>query len=415
MFKISRENGRVIVTRPDGTAEHIEFENYIKAEWVVARFTDIFLPKGPVRKRVKLLKEAGDVLGCIPSQFARMLRGAMWQEYVLPHKKYIFRYALQHKQKSIDTTLMYKVIDRYKIMEQYEADGNKHLVAYGLLIGDAKKAKETLGKGTWKTLCKTAASRNDLIARHAYKIAQGGRQTDNIDLLTRLIKELVKIPTTFLAQGTDALPIVLYGDIVLSIFDKIKAVTPKPYIEWDSNMIQGTINTIEGVLVMAREVGVEVDLSWSIRRFIQEHTHILQRRITMRYPSTPFDSLANIPKEIKDEEFTATLLDNPYALHMEGTRQHHCVAAYSDKVATGEYVVYSITDGITISTIGIPAKGSHLTHQHYGACNSQVTNEARIKFASKLFNTTRALLTPRNEPHYGAPLPIGELQLDIDI
>jgi hypothetical protein len=386
MFRIDKKDGQVFVTNNEGKSTVFEFENYINAATVVAHFTDIYLSKEP-SKRITQLKEAGNILGCIPSKFAKMLRGAVYQTYVIPYKEWIFRFALQHMHKTIDATRLYLVIQHSKTLRQYEADGNKHLQAFALMFGDAKCAKLALGQGVWRALCKNSRSRNDLLFNKTYSLAKSwGKQHDR-EFLTNIITELNTLPTTFLKTRERDLPLIMPPKgKAFSIFATLRKAFPdityKTMIK--ENKAYDAIRIIVDTLIMAQGQERAFDKTWSLSRWHNEHNALELETTKKAYPSKPYPSMEKLPLEIKEGRFTARLLNNAYDLFVEGQRQHHCVASYAYYVEQGLYAVYSITDGAEVSTLGIPAQNSHLNFQHYSACNSAIVDIDRKEFGNTL-------------------------------
>ena len=75
------------------------------------------------------------------------------------------------------------------------------------------------------------------------------------------------------------------------------------------------------------------------------------------------------------------LLDNAFDIADEGTCMNHCVGLYAGDVARGTYLVYSVRDmkGNRLSTLGIRiVEGKYVFNQHYGKCNSVVTDVEQI-------------------------------------
>ena len=101
------------------------------------------------------------------------------------------------------------------------------------------------------------------------------------------------------------------------------------------------------------------------------------------YPVIPY-----APDDFSFGDYNAVKIKDYYSLVDEGNAMRHCVASYSYEMNEGDYIVYSIIDskGKRLSTLGInfDSNDDCVVHQHYGKCNTQVTNKDVLKLADLL-------------------------------
>ena len=95
--------------------------------------------------------------------------------------------------------------------------------------------------------------------------------------------------------------------------------------------------------------------------------------------SKSFDYIKLLTNVISDDtviDLTATIIKNGNDLMSHGQQMKHCVGSYYNDCYENRYVVYSVKHGEINSTLGIwyiPNKSEFRLDQHYGHCNSEVS------------------------------------------
>lgn len=95
---------------------------------------------------------------------------------------------------------------------------------------------------------------------------------------------------------------------------------------------------VQDTLRMAHELGRQLNLFWSPRRWKEEHER-LSRAITLRRLAGE-----NVQYDLGDfaallPRFPGYLIRSSRRLGMEGLRQHHCVAAYHNRITSGRRAI----------------------------------------------------------------------------
>ena len=338
-------------------------------------------------KITKAYKEAGDMLGVSVAQYIKQLRGAAERAYVTPIRSLIARFCLLKIKTSKDNRwvrdpfLVDFVSDKADIIQEYIDDGNDHLAAYGILLGDAHMAKYTLGKKLWKRICRTSKSRNDTICRIAINLPRA--QTNPVVIKEKLMY-LHSIRTTLLNNlGSVVLTngYMTYNRLgIPSLIPKIVNYIGGPLKSIESDDVQSYINTINDTANMC---GV-FNARWSMRRIEAEHNIWTKIQMALRYPKTLFNSVNFLTSLYERKGCNAELLTSAWEVGMHGVDQDHCVGSYARACTKGEYAVYKLTDSNgNVSTLGIanPISKSYNTTQHYHAFNKLVTDNDVLELA----------------------------------
>lgn len=141
--------------------------------------------------------------------------------------------------------------------------------------------------------------------------------------------------------------------------------------------------------MIAEEVGYEVNLNWSWKRWSEEHTIVTRKRRAKEFSNKEIliGVYANLHKEVISEVGDkATLLTTALSVALEGDEMGHCVAGYARRCLKGEYVVYhlQLVDG-TIGTLGCTVEGTDKCPQlRYQQCYGKYNDRIDTTFARKV-------------------------------
>jgi len=363
---------------------------------VAYEFANIETWKGDVAG----LRKASDILGTSCANFAKMLNGAMFNGYIRKNAKMIHR--LGYIKGNYDSMMVNAVNAGITGIEEYKRDGNNHLAAMALIVGNAQEAKKLLGKGLWSALCKNSMTRNDTIVANVLRAKQyvedtGYGAADNTapswnDNVGCLVAILNKVPSTLfkkISSSTCTMLLKIFhatgmDDVLL----KMAKATKKPLKDMPRDTVERMCRIIIDTHVMLDDVGEKFNKDWSTKRIIEEHNKVAKRIAARRFSGDRIKCLDKFPETINFIGATARLLTSGKAIQEHGSSQHNCVVSYIDRVIKGIYVLYEIVevspdrDGFQVAyTFGMDTNKKHCQYQMYGVCNSFVTNKDVITVA----------------------------------
>jgi hypothetical protein len=389
-------NGRVLV-KTDGKEAH-EY-NYSAAKYLSAKSVTVSLLGPNVLKtnnpeKIKAAySKAGDMLGVSVAQYVRQVKGAAKRAYIDPINDLVKRFCLvrlkpysEASRWGIDPYRV-DVLNEYKnVVQGYIDDGNNHLAAYGMLIGNSKEAKHTLGKGFWKKVCRTSRTRNDLIWGLIHNDIRSNMYGTSMNMtkLKALIMYYHNIPTTLLRLlGHDYLAKGFYVSYTYGIDNLVTRVVKHlggPMSRINKDAVQQQMDIVNDVAGMRDGFNSK----WSITRMNNEHEAAMRDHHTKLYSKDIYHSAEFLTNKYEHKGCTAEMIKSSFELAEQGQHQRHCVANYANKCAAGGYVVYRIVDGEgVISTLGItnPNTKSYRPTQHYLAHNKVVENKDALGLA----------------------------------
>lgn len=394
-------NGRVLVKTDGNKAREYSYStaNFLSTKNVTTSLLgpNVLNTKDPERIKA-VYSKAGDMLGISVAQYVRQIKGAAKRAYIDPINDLVKRFCLvmfkpynEAPKWEIDP---YRVdlLNNYKyIVQEYINDGNSHLAAYGMLVGNAKQAKCILGKGLWKKISNTSRTRNDLIWDHIFSNML--HSSHGMDMHITKIKELIEyyhnIPTTLLrvlkrSNIADCFLISnAYG--IDNLIMRIVKYLGEPMCKISNASITQQLDIVRDTANMREGFNNK----WSITRINKEHEAAMRDHFIKTFPKDIYRSTYFLTSKYEYEGCTAEMITSSFELAMHGKDQKHCVANYASKCASGEYVVFKIVDAEgKVSTLGIanPNNKSYLNTQHYLAYNQVVENKDALELA-RIINT----------------------------
>lgn len=322
----------------------------------------------------KAYQEFNNTYGILPSNFKKVFNALMKKVWISPIEKHVKRYAFTYAGK-VASHVVEKIWENKTLIDQYEKDGNNHLVPFAVFYGkDTKTLKESFGKATWKRVCNQSMTRNSYIA-----------QTCRLYVS---VSNFVDLPSYVLKRGRNSgIEFDTYGKWV---------VESKVYSKTNTYENRRWYNTCRDTRSMAVQLGKHFDFSWSKEKMLEKHEEFTRLINEKKYSKEPFVHLKDFKvKKLDYKGYEAILCDNAMDIHVEGKEMHHCVGSYASSVSNNTYLVFSVRkEGKRSSTIGINVRdGKYVFSQHYGHCNSQVDCEdekALCKMLIEKLNTEQA-------------------------
>ncbi|AHK11115.1 PcfJ-like protein [Shewanella sp. phage 1/4] len=300
-----------------------------------------------------------------PSAFMKVHNAIKTQQWIDPVRELSKRLCFMFNGKP-NPSLMEKLHTQLPIIKEIQNDEIDNIIPISFLLGlSPQELKNTLGKGLWKKLCRNTFTRNNLIAK-TYRMGGDGRGgAERLEILNQF-------PSTVLKRGFNS-PVQFSEAGVWLCNNKL-------HHEENIRHIQNIFNDTQS---MASQVGKKfTPAKWSLLQLEEKHEEYLEMINARKYSPQALPSMKNITvKEDEYKGYRINLLESPLLIRNEGTKMHHCVGSYTNRVAMGEYLVYSVTkDEKKTSTLGInikklAGKTIYSLAQQYGHCNSYVKGE----------------------------------------
>lgn len=293
-----------------------------------------------------------------PTNFRNVFLSLWLKHNVEPVKEWVWQFAYTGGGKfSVDINAVFNIWDLKDEIIQAKEDGLESLIPFIVHWGiTIPEAKNRVGKGVWKRLCKNSKTRNHLIAKNH---RNGGADE---------VKSLMGVPSTVLKKGC-----LRFDAKTLSILSKhFKA---KDIVQSKVECVRFA-NVIVDTVRMSSDLDVKYNPEWSMRKWIEKHEEFSREVLSRQYPDEVYDCFKDVPERLRYvhcEGITAELVQTPLRLHQEGSYMKHCAGSFNEMIGMGTYVVYHLSgDGVSSTTLSftkLREAGWH-PHQHYGACNS---------------------------------------------
>jgi|26BtaG_2_1085354.scaffolds.fasta_scaffold08542_4 hypothetical protein len=386
--------GKDLTVRSLGPGRGVEFMGkryhypvfYKPSDWKKFLYEVVGLPRSVYLGTREHNQFAAWILRTKPSSLVKGFNKVMLETWVDPIRPLAEKYcSLIGYKRGWDPRLLRSLWGNRTKVSQALSDKQGSLVPFILNGHDLKAVKNGISKKKWKRLCNNSTSRNQRLAHlHIDDIS------DYMEVPTTLLRQLISNnPPRLPACGIDGI------NWFLSNYKSRTTLDNKPERIRMMNIFIDTQS-------MATQLGEEFNPKWSYRRMEEQHEKFTQAIHRRKYSDQPFPWMELLPEEVKEVEYKgykAMLLDNALAIRDEGSAMHHCVGGYTQRCAKAMYMVYSITkDGKRVSTLGIRVDqrapthslsqknliGGYRLNQHYGYCNSHVSDEDALTLESKV-------------------------------
>lgn len=322
--------------------------------------------------------------GVPPKTVASCLNGLIYKIYIEPikHLAPLYNYCQNKRMVKLDHILN-KAINRTECILSFE----QNVSAFGLIFNNPQEAKKGLGKGLWKSLCSNSNNKNCLIMSHTMEAIKNGSE------LKTTVEGLNKLASTWLNRFRNlniSLPArFVTGNRVSECWLK---QLQKPGESLNKMFSPGRIKEvvrdyyyIQDTFSLACEVNGPFDPSWSLRKMQETHDRYVLNQVVKESSPDRFIGLdsSNVPENIEDSGFKATLLSSLLDYATERELQQHCIYTYAERAKRLEYFAYKIEgpNGFR-STLGFDEKGLHI--QHYKKHNQAVVESDAVVFAAKI-------------------------------
>jgi hypothetical protein len=247
-----------------------------------------------------------------------------------------------------NTSLVQKAHKVLPYINEAERDGLFNLIPIIIIRGNSPQAiRADIGRGAWRRIANNSVARNVLIMNAISRC--------NPKFATEALERLLDMPSGVIRA---------VGGYTVTDDEVVAArITPRKRIQEFTQTLHLVRDT--------REMLMPADFNpkWGLARMRQEHEAatraVMQRRFSNKRFAEDF--------VFSGGGFTATLLTSQVEIATEGEVQHHCVASYARRAASGDYAVFKI-EGKERATAGIA--GNRLD-QVYGSCNAPVSDDCR--------------------------------------
>jgi hypothetical protein len=300
-----------------------------------------------------------------PSAFMKVHNAIKTQQWIDPVRGLSKRLCFGFNRKP-NPSLMEKLHTHLPVIKEIQTDKIDNIIPISFFLGlTPKELKSTLGKGLWKKLCRNTFTRNLLIAKSSRLGYYNESVLERIEVLNQL-------PSSVLKRG--------YKSPVQFSEAGVWLCNNNLHKREDIRNIQHIFDDTRN---MASQVGKKfTPEKWSLNKLREKHEEYSQIINDRKYSPQALPSMKNITiKEDKYKGYSINLLESPLLIRNEGSEMHHCVGSYVDRVAIGDYLVYSVTkDEKKTSTLGIninklAGKTTYSLSQQYGHCNSYVKGD----------------------------------------
>ena len=315
--------------------------------------------------------------GCTITNAIKIVRGFVYNTRIKPVEKWVNRLCRGNNKGRFSWDSVYQLLERKHLIEKLENDGLDHLIPLILKCpADVDEPthylKKLFGKKLWKSLVNNSMTRNKYLT-------DSGR--------IHSIESCHYFPSTFLKlipkrqlQYFVSHPIP--EQVMKQIFNQNRVSNPV-----DRHRIVSQHQTTVDAMSMYERIHPESDVQkyfskLSIKRVNELHSELteqieLMKDVEAKTPIAWLEVFGDPVKEIDD--YSCVLCNTKIDIKLEGKAMRHCVAMYADRVYAGNYLVVSIRkNGERVSTIGFSVNqtdGTITVQQHYGVCNSRVSDE----------------------------------------
>lgn len=343
-------------------------------------------------------KKCAEFLGCTPRIAIKLWNGAEYYTKIEPRKDLVDLLA-RGRLGRVNRGKFRVLVECEEKLREVQSDGLKNILPFVLyfkmLPHDLRKL---YGKATWKKITANTFHRNNLIVKNMDSICSPffTDQEKRNEQFVNITKLLLPVRSTLLANN-DYMELFQRGisrhktlkESFNFIYEKVITKIPMKGVDRDLiRKMQRKADHIEDTYTMAEQVGEKFNI-WKhdIESFEAVHDRFQQTLNEIRekqlFSPDPLECLNDLSfKGLTLGEYSIELLETRLSIHQEGKAMGHCVGSYSNRVADGNYLVYSIKkNGERVSTLGLykasrrDAEGTEwVFSQHYGRFNKQITD-----------------------------------------
>ena len=312
----------------------------------------------------KLYKDFSEEIGITPKAAVGVINNLGWKVIAGDFTsaqvfKWCYPRGCKRQISQHSVTTMHRMKDTLKQMLE---DGQENLIPLVLKTEmTPKQIKDSLSKASWKRLTKVSFTKAQYISR-----AVNGKYVTKIP-------EYLELNTSYLANVNNLLSNVPHL-VVNRLAKQRRCLT-------DADKIYDMARIVQDTMMIAEEIGYDVNPNWSWKRWSEEHTIVTRKRRAKEFSDKEIlvGIYANLHREVVSEiGDKATLLTTALSVALEGDEMGHCVAGYARRCIKGEYVVYHLhlADG-TVGTLGCTVEGTdkcpQLRYQQcYGKYNARI-------------------------------------------
>lgn len=316
--------------------------------------------------------------GYSPKSVARQLQACMLKAFIPEDlkgvaQKYCRKSNSRRNWDDLKVDVLYK---RQNLIRQCLRDDMENVIP--LILGSGVESvtdlKGKVGKGCWKRLVKNSCTRN----KHLAENVKGNFEPFVVNNLNSLPSSLLR---SLLSRKDSWEGGINYSKYTVDLLKRMRILTKREHHRKINNIVSDTVR-------MVNDLGRKLPKNcreWDFPKWEEVHDKCVKDIRKKQYSDKPLDWLRKLPKEFKDDKFTATLLDNKLAIVLEGDKMHHCVGGYATSVEHANYMVIHIS-GEEESTLGLYVDYGNKElsfSQHYTYCNQKVSEDSK-EFGKKV-------------------------------
>lgn len=346
------------------------------------------------------------------------------------------------------------------LVKEVITDGLIHIAPFVMLLRRSpKELKQLLGKGLWRKLCANSKTRNKQIAvcimrllsnaahyRLALESSVGCGHVDAaiLDLfagahgvvLVEILAQLnqlsssyiPKINGNYIAGSNNGCQ---WHDSVASFVEHCvnKESLGLQRHQWINDVAKAerklTVRRADGSgsfvddlralfddsLMMAQELGAEINFSWSYKRMKREHDDMSFEMAKKDYTSEPFINTDKFPvcKEfnVGDDVALFELMNDSLSVGTMARRHRNCLAGFIPRLQVRDHLLYKVSIGERESACMFTLRGGNwIVIQHYFPFNIPV-DQSFVKAEELMLDVIANNVDVSGLPEVGAGFPFG--------
>ncbi|MCK9530474.1 MAG: PcfJ domain-containing protein [Gammaproteobacteria bacterium] len=331
-------------------------------------------------------------MGRPPRLLYKFAWATFFEKVVRPNERLVSMYGRRKKQ-SVHFPAVAKIYKHRDVLTQALEDNQTNILPLILTTGlSPQEMKDLYGKGLWKNLAKNSHHRNKQISRIVDKVPL----PDFAEEIKSYNSNFFEIFATVVRRRR--------REEVKNILKYMKQ-WPVAHIK-RLGPIERTVTILGDSLVMAQRLQERVpnNILNDLNILLDFHDNLAQRERDLWRVKQDQDRMFDltnswIPKESSYEDANAVAILTTEQLDKEGKIMHHCVAGYAYHVASGQYLVYHLSDGKEEATLGLQLVNNNVwvCQQMYRECNQTVDSPVLKELAVKLIKEVNEAYREREE------------------